>query len=190
MKAISMSTGVDAHIPLACSYVRTEVGTPTMSVNEPSLSNWPIRSTAKAAVEPVPRPSTMPLLTYSTAFQAACLLSSSWLILTSAALLTAMERRAGRGRAHRGEVNRAGPRRDTLAGCVTLAMCWALHDLDRQSDATDGYYCAIYCGEMRNRFLGGRVCLDGVQLTAAGKWSQAVLRNVPTHTMYTPCATN
>ena len=43
-----------------------------MSLSLPSLSSWPMRSTAKAAVEPVPRPTTMPDLTYSTAFQAAC----------------------------------------------------------------------------------------------------------------------
>lgn len=36
------------------------------------VPTWPMRSTAKAAVEPVPRPTTMPLFTYSTAFQAAC----------------------------------------------------------------------------------------------------------------------
>ena len=49
----------------ACSFVRTDVGTAMMSVRLPSASFWPRRSTAKAAVDPVPRPTFMPLVTYS-----------------------------------------------------------------------------------------------------------------------------
>lgn len=45
----------------------------------PSFSNWPILATANAAVEPVPKPIAELLLTYSTAFQAACCFNSSWL---------------------------------------------------------------------------------------------------------------
>jgi hypothetical protein len=48
---------------LACSYVRTLVGTPMMLVSLPSFMRDPMRSTANAAVEPVPRPTTMPDLT-------------------------------------------------------------------------------------------------------------------------------
>ena len=47
----------------ACSFVLTEVGTAIMSFSVPSLSNIPSRSTANAAVEPVPRPTFMPLVT-------------------------------------------------------------------------------------------------------------------------------
>mmetsp|Transcript_11416 Transcript_11416/g.70068 ORF Transcript_11416/g.70068 Transcript_11416/m.70068 type:complete len:236 (+) Transcript_11416:1625-2332(+) len=75
----------------ACSFVRSDVGTPTMFCSSPDFSSSPIRSTAKAAVEPVPRPTTMPLFTYSTAFHAACFLSSSWLC---AAARTDMDLRA------------------------------------------------------------------------------------------------
>lgn len=37
-----------------------------------------MRSTAKAAVDPVPSPTTISDFTYSTAFHAACFFSSSW----------------------------------------------------------------------------------------------------------------
>ena len=47
----------------ACSFVLTEVGTAIISLSVPSLSNIPSRSTANAAVEPVPRPTFMPLVT-------------------------------------------------------------------------------------------------------------------------------
>lgn len=49
-----------------------------MSFNSPNLRSSPILETTKAAVEPVPRPRTMPLLTYSTALSAASFLRSSW----------------------------------------------------------------------------------------------------------------
>ena len=90
--------------PSAWFLVATLVGTATMSFSLPSFISWPMRSTAKAAVLPVPRPGKgagtnstvgehharlpqknagagapifMPDLTYSTAFHAACFLSSS-----------------------------------------------------------------------------------------------------------------
>ena len=44
----------------------------------PVESSSPMRATAKAAVEPVPRPRTMPDLTDSTAFSAASFFRSSW----------------------------------------------------------------------------------------------------------------
>ena len=47
----------------ACSFVRTDVGTAMISFKVPSLSNIPNRSTANAAVEPVPSPTFMPLVT-------------------------------------------------------------------------------------------------------------------------------
>ena len=46
-----------------CSFVLMDVGTATMSFSSPDASFWPSRSTAKAAVEPVPSPTTMPLVT-------------------------------------------------------------------------------------------------------------------------------
>lgn len=62
----------------ACSSVRLEVGIPTMSFNSPVFRRCPILATTKAAVEPVPRPRTIPLRTYSTALSAASFLRSSW----------------------------------------------------------------------------------------------------------------
>mmetsp|Transcript_75240 Transcript_75240/g.151267 ORF Transcript_75240/g.151267 Transcript_75240/m.151267 type:complete len:219 (+) Transcript_75240:270-926(+) len=47
----------------ACSLVRTLVGTAMMSVSSPDLSSIPKRSTANAAVDPVPSPTFMPLRT-------------------------------------------------------------------------------------------------------------------------------
>ena len=61
----------------ACCWVATEVGTHTMSVRVPLDRSSPTLATAKAAVDPVPRPTLIPLFTYSTAFHAACFLSSS-----------------------------------------------------------------------------------------------------------------
>ena len=46
--------------PSACFCVATDVGIATMSLSAPDLSSSPTRSTAKYAVEPVPRPTTMP----------------------------------------------------------------------------------------------------------------------------------
>lgn len=62
----------------ACSAVRLDVGIPTMLEIWPAARSSPMRATAKAAVEPVPRPRTMPDLTESTAFSAASFLRSSW----------------------------------------------------------------------------------------------------------------
>ncbi|KAJ6996241.1 Lipoprotein signal peptidase [Populus alba x Populus x berolinensis] len=62
----------------ACSSVRLEVGTPMMSFSSPVFKSSPSLATTKAAVEPVPRPRTMPDLTYSTALSAASFLRSSW----------------------------------------------------------------------------------------------------------------
>ncbi|BAT87977.1 hypothetical protein VIGAN_05140200 [Vigna angularis var. angularis] len=62
----------------ACSSVRLEVGMPTMFVSSPEARSSPSLATTKAAVDPVPRPRTMPLLTASTALSAASLLRSSW----------------------------------------------------------------------------------------------------------------
>lgn len=62
----------------ACSWVRFEVGTPTMFVNCPVARSSPSLATTKAAVEPVPRPRTIPLWTYWTALSAASFLRSSW----------------------------------------------------------------------------------------------------------------
>ena len=50
---------------LSRSRVRSEVGMATMSVSSPDASFWPRRSTAKYAVDPVPRPTTMPDSTWS-----------------------------------------------------------------------------------------------------------------------------
>uniref|UniRef100_A0A2P2QZY0 Uncharacterized protein n=1 Tax=Rhizophora mucronata TaxID=61149 RepID=A0A2P2QZY0_RHIMU len=51
----------------ACWWVLLEVGMPIMSFNFPCRSRSAIRSTACLAVEPVPRPTTMPDSTNSTA---------------------------------------------------------------------------------------------------------------------------
>ncbi|KHG08708.1 Lipoprotein signal peptidase [Gossypium arboreum] len=62
----------------ACSCVLFEVGIPTMLESWPVERSWPILSTTKAAVDPVPRPRIMPDLTDSTALSAASFLRSSW----------------------------------------------------------------------------------------------------------------
>ncbi|KAK1320239.1 hypothetical protein QJS10_CPA03g00479 [Acorus calamus] len=51
---------------------------PTTPVSFPSRRRSPMRLMAWTAVEPVPRPRTIPDFTYSTARWAAILLSSSW----------------------------------------------------------------------------------------------------------------
>lgn len=71
----------------ACSWVRLEVGTPTMSERAPDLRRVPSLSTTTAAVEPVPRPRTMPLLTYWTALSAASFFRSSWVRTGAEALI-------------------------------------------------------------------------------------------------------
>ncbi|KAK2994723.1 hypothetical protein RJ640_002529 [Escallonia rubra] len=50
-----------------CSWVRFEVGTPTMFVSSPDFKRAPSLATTKAEVEQVPRLRTMSDLTYSTA---------------------------------------------------------------------------------------------------------------------------
>lgn len=60
-RARQEGVAAQGHSLCACSKVRMEVGTPTMSLSSPLFSSSPMRSTAKAAVEPVPRPTTMPL---------------------------------------------------------------------------------------------------------------------------------
>ncbi|KAJ0867221.1 hypothetical protein HanRHA438_Chr12g0560661 [Helianthus annuus] len=62
----------------ACSWVLVEVGMPMMFVSLPWLRRCPILSIACLAVEPVPRPRTMPDSTNSTALYAAIFLSWSW----------------------------------------------------------------------------------------------------------------
>jgi hypothetical protein len=69
----------------ACSNVRLEVGTPTMPLSFPDASSAPISATAKAAVDPVPSPSTIPLSTCSTARTAASLFRSSCVSAAAAA---------------------------------------------------------------------------------------------------------
>src|SRR5580704_4804075 len=59
----------------ACVAVRSEVGIPT--ILSPFATRAPSPSTTKKAVEPVPRPTTMPSSTYSTARYAASCLSLS-----------------------------------------------------------------------------------------------------------------
>ena len=57
-----------------------------MSWSSPEARSFPIWSTAKAAVDPVPRPRTIPGLIASTAFSAASFLRSSWESATDWAL--------------------------------------------------------------------------------------------------------
>ncbi|CCO74735.1 hypotetical protein [Streptococcus agalactiae] len=62
--------------PLACSVVRFDVVTP-MTCNPSSLTRRPISSTKKYAVEPVPKPTIIPFLTYFAAVTPASFFSSS-----------------------------------------------------------------------------------------------------------------
>eukprot|EP01018_Ginkgo_biloba_P013124 Gb_35013 [translate_table: standard] len=84
-----LSSRTDKGMPneAACSAVRLEVGMPTISLSFPVLSNSPILATTNAAVEPVPRPNTMPLSTYSTALSAASFFRSSWVSVVDIALI-------------------------------------------------------------------------------------------------------
>lgn len=75
-----------------------------MPVRLPDDKRDPISATTKAAVEPVPRPRTMPLDTYSTALIAASFFRSSWVRAvegTERALI-------GAKRGRRREENRGG----------------------------------------------------------------------------------
>ena len=71
-----------------------------MSWSWPEERSFPIWSTAKAAVEPVPRPRTIPGLMDSTAFSAASFFRSSWESATDWAL-TENETEVGRGEEER-----------------------------------------------------------------------------------------
>mmetsp|Transcript_14259 Transcript_14259/g.37830 ORF Transcript_14259/g.37830 Transcript_14259/m.37830 type:complete len:224 (-) Transcript_14259:16-687(-) len=75
-RSLSVHSGMPSSS--ACSLVRTDVGMHMMSFSVPSLRSCPTRSTANAAVEPVPSPTVMPDLTWSsTALYPTSFLSSS-----------------------------------------------------------------------------------------------------------------
>lgn len=67
---------------MACWWVMVEVGIPIMLVSLPWRKRSPIRATAWQAVDPVPRPRTIPDLTNSTALYAAIFFNSSWVRIT------------------------------------------------------------------------------------------------------------
>ena len=61
MASESVASGMPSS--LARAVVLAEVGTPLMSLSSPEATSSPILRTAKVAVEPVPRPTTIPLST-------------------------------------------------------------------------------------------------------------------------------
>jgi hypothetical protein len=99
-----LSSSVESGMPsdCACSKVRLDVGTPTIFSSLPAARSAPISATAKAAVEPVPSPSTIPLFTCSTARTAASRLRSSCVSAAAAAAGADCARTAPR-RARRAE---------------------------------------------------------------------------------------